>query len=446
MHISIGYRSGFAALGVFLVATAQSLLADEPQEISFRRDVAPILQEHCVACHGAKRADGGYRLDTVENLQLAGESEAPPLVRDASNPGEILARVCASDPSVRMPSDSEPLSAPQLELLKKWISAGAKFDVDDERSPLWMAIPPKMVPAPISYAQPQPITSISFSNGGEQVWLGGYHELLVFSRPEYGLVHRVVHHSQRVMALLPTRDGRWIAAGGAPGLSGEIRVTDAGTREVVRTKVLGTDLVLDVALHPAGKEIACAMTDGTIRILEVESLQSKRVLASHSDWVTQVAYSPDGNQLGSASHDKTAKVFDTTSWEAIANYSGHQAAVRGIAAAGNGEWQTVGADRQWHRWTAAGAKKTAGFGLSGEPGKIAVTETETIIPCSDQTWHQVEWKGNKITRSVRVPMAIGSLSVDRENRTVVVGGRTGEFGIWSLADGTMIRMVERPFP
>ncbi|AMV34921.1 WD domain, G-beta repeat [Pirellula sp. SH-Sr6A] len=446
MLTTVVHRSSFVVVGLWLGTSVPSLSADEPKEISFRRDIAPILQEHCVACHGAKRADGGYRLDTVENLRLPGESEEPPLSRDLNNPGEILARVCSSDPSVRMPSDSEALSAPQTELLKKWIASGAKFDVDDERSPLWMSISPKMAAAPQSYAQPQPITSISLSSDGEKVWLGGYYELLVFPKPEYGLGQRVAHQSQRVTALLPTREGQWIAAGGAPGLSGEIRITEASTHEVVRTKVLGTDLVLDVALHPAGTELACAMTDGTIRILELSSLQSKKVLASHSDWVTQVAYSPDGKQLGSASQDKTAKVFDTTSWETVANYSGHQAALRGIAAAGNGEWQTVGADRQWHRWTTAGAKKTAGLALSGDPGKIAVSDTETIVPCSDEAWHQVDWKGNKITRSVRVPMAIGSVGVDRERGTVVVGGRTGEFGVWSLADGTMLRIVERPFP
>ncbi|MCA9268871.1 MAG: hypothetical protein KDA41_10395, partial [Planctomycetales bacterium] len=36
--------------------------ADEP--VSFRRDVAPLLLAKCQACHGPRKAEGGYRVDT----------------------------------------------------------------------------------------------------------------------------------------------------------------------------------------------------------------------------------------------------------------------------------------------------------------------------------------------------------------------------------------------
>ncbi len=145
------------------------------KDISFRTEIAPILQEHCVACHGAKRADGGYRLDTIAYLKTPGESgDAPIVPRPDADPvesGELLARVCASDPAIRMPSDSEPLNGTDIQVLKKWISTGAKFDVEDERQPLWMIIPPKMVSSPVSYSRPQPITALRFAKGTKRLCL-----------------------------------------------------------------------------------------------------------------------------------------------------------------------------------------------------------------------------------------------------------------------------------
>ena len=42
--------------------------------ISFVSQVAPILQERCVACHGPQMAEGGYRLDSYDRLVAAGAS------------------------------------------------------------------------------------------------------------------------------------------------------------------------------------------------------------------------------------------------------------------------------------------------------------------------------------------------------------------------------------
>ena len=37
--------------------------------VSFSREVAPILQRQCVACHKEGKAKGKYRLDTYEQLR-----------------------------------------------------------------------------------------------------------------------------------------------------------------------------------------------------------------------------------------------------------------------------------------------------------------------------------------------------------------------------------------
>jgi len=46
-------------------------------EVSFRRDLAPVLVQKCLACHGPKKAKGSYRVDTFEKLALPGDTGEP---------------------------------------------------------------------------------------------------------------------------------------------------------------------------------------------------------------------------------------------------------------------------------------------------------------------------------------------------------------------------------
>ena len=43
-------------------------------EVSFRKDVAPVLLEKCYACHNAETSEGGYSVATFESLLDPGDS------------------------------------------------------------------------------------------------------------------------------------------------------------------------------------------------------------------------------------------------------------------------------------------------------------------------------------------------------------------------------------
>ena len=57
------------------------------QPISFRSDVALIFLENCVACHGPKKAEGGYRIDTFDELLKPGDSGEMPVVAASAASG-----------------------------------------------------------------------------------------------------------------------------------------------------------------------------------------------------------------------------------------------------------------------------------------------------------------------------------------------------------------------
>jgi hypothetical protein len=112
--------------------------ADAPR---FNRDIRPILADRCFTCHGPDSGtrQAELRLDTQQG---AHEWAIMPGDADAS---ELIARISSEDPEVRMPpaaSKKPPLSAEQIELLRKWIDAGAKYE------PHWAYIPPERPAAP----------------------------------------------------------------------------------------------------------------------------------------------------------------------------------------------------------------------------------------------------------------------------------------------------------
>jgi hypothetical protein len=119
------------------------------QTPSFTRDIKGLLSNRCVRCHGPDAGsrhgggDDGLRLDTFAGAtaDLGGHAAIVPGRPDAS---EIIARITSDDPDLVMPPPDagERLPAKQVELLKRWIAAGATYE------PHWAYVSPTKPPLP----------------------------------------------------------------------------------------------------------------------------------------------------------------------------------------------------------------------------------------------------------------------------------------------------------
>lgn len=96
--------------------------------VSFSRDVMPLLQATCVECHGPDKVKARLRMDSVAALQAGGKSGA---LVEAGNPEQslMLRRVQGLDGEDQMPLDADPLTPAQIDMLRRWIAEGARFDV-----------------------------------------------------------------------------------------------------------------------------------------------------------------------------------------------------------------------------------------------------------------------------------------------------------------------------
>jgi len=420
---------------------ADTLLAQTP--VSFKEQIAPILQEHCVACHGAKRAEGGYRLDAVEQMLKPGDGGNNPVVPMKSAESEIVLRIGSHDPDVQMPADSEPLASQQIELIMKWMDEGAKLDVVSMSDPLWLVIPPAATAkSPEHYPNALPITALSFSLDGSQLISSGYHEALVWNPVEGNLLGRLPNQVQRTYTMLGMNAGNVLAVGGGtPGAKGELRLVDRNSGATQHVLARSNDVVRDCAIRPGKNELAVALADNTIRIIDLDKMEQRKTIVSHADWVTQLAYSDDGKRLGSSSRDKSAKVIDAETGDLLVSYPGHAAAVRGIASIGDGsQWMSVGADNKWHRWELEGAKKLAEITLSGEPAKLLKIDQSVIVPCSDKHWVKIDLSSNAV--SLKIPGHedwVVSVAYSPTTNKLATGGIDGSVRVWNAADGTLVK-------
>ena len=93
--------------------------------IDFVRDVRPILQRHCYACHGEETRRSGLRLDIKSEAFRGGELYGAGIVPGRPDESPIYRFVADDEADLMMPPEDGPLSAEELETLREWIAEGA---------------------------------------------------------------------------------------------------------------------------------------------------------------------------------------------------------------------------------------------------------------------------------------------------------------------------------
>ena len=103
------------------------------KDVDFRREVLPLLSENCFECHGpdpgVRKAD--LRLDLPEGR------------KDWT---KLLLKISSAQPDERMPppEPGKQLKAAEIEILRRWIESGAKYEAH------WAFLPIKVSPPPPS--------------------------------------------------------------------------------------------------------------------------------------------------------------------------------------------------------------------------------------------------------------------------------------------------------
>lgn len=418
----------------------------ERTEVSFVRDVAPILASKCVGCHNAEKAKGNYRLHTFEALLRPGDSEEKPVV--AGNPAisRLHQLLVTADEDERMPQKDEALSSKQIATIRTWIEQGARFDGERLSDLVVVLAAPKHRPAPVSYPRPVPITALAFDASGEHLATGGYHEIVVWDARSMKVRQRIGGVAEKTFALAFSADGRWlVAASGTPGRIGEVRLFH-GNGELAGVLATLPEAALCIAFNADGTRLAAGGADNVIRIWDTGSVKPALTIEQHADWVLDLAFSPDGKQLVSASRDKSARLFNVSSGVLEETYTGHGDFVMGVAWATPKTVISIPRTGAAHRWNAENMKRAGDFsGWKSEPTRIVSDSTNLFVATIDGDIRQYTVRSNHFVRALKGADAIQSMALHTGTGRIAAGGHNGEVRVWRMTDGELIgRFVAAP--
>jgi mono/diheme cytochrome c family protein len=108
-------------------AVDTSKLPAAASAFDFDRDIRPLLEQHCVECHGAEKQKGKFRLDARDFLLKGGENGVD-VIPGKSAESALIHAVARLDEDTAMPPKQEKALPPaKIALLRAWIDAGAPY-------------------------------------------------------------------------------------------------------------------------------------------------------------------------------------------------------------------------------------------------------------------------------------------------------------------------------
>ncbi|WP_437228690.1 DUF1549 domain-containing protein [Planctomicrobium sp. SH661] len=298
--------------------TASVVRAEEqpaPRQISYQKEVLPILQARCQGCHQPAKRGGGYDMTTFAQLLEAGESGTAAIVPGKPDESHLFIQITPVDGKAEMPKNGEPLSADEIAKIRLWIEQGA---IDDSA-----AAPAGKIydqDHPPVYSQPPVITSIAYSPDGQMLAVAGFHEVILRSADGQQLLARLIGLSERIESVAFSPDGTRLAvAGGQPGRMGELQIWDVPKRELLISIPLTNDTIYGASWSPDGSLVAVGASDTAVRAFNSQTGEQVFFNGAHDDWPLATVFSVDGSLLVSASRDMSTKLYNVPTQRFIDN-------------------------------------------------------------------------------------------------------------------------------
>ena len=427
----------------------------EQEKVSFEREVVPLLRARCHGCHQPAKAKGKLNLTRYDTLM---RGEDPVVVPGKPEESLLLELVMPfEDESPEMPEDADPLSAEEVDVLRRWIAEGAVDDSTAKPGPLVDAKHPPVYPClPV-------VTSLAYSPDGSMLAVTGWHEVFLYpAQDKEGLpLARLVGMSPRIESLCFSPDGKSLAVGcGTPGMEGEIQVWNVQGQKLALSIRATFDTLRGLSWSPDGSRIAFGCSDRSLRVVEAKTGKQVLYQATHEDWVLGTAWSLEGEFLVSVSRDRSLKLVEVATEQFIDNITSitpgavkgglmsvrrHPARDELLVGGADGvpkayrmhreQKRVIGDDYNLLRtfppmhgliyaveWSPDGSRVAAVSGL-GKKGEVCVANAED---------------GAEIWRHA-FPFGVYALSLDSTGTRLALAGDDGIVREYALQDGTLIR-------
>jgi WD40 repeat protein len=451
---------------IALLALAGTAGAAEP---TYWKDIRPVLRKHCTVCHRASKVreldvSAGLALDNAVAIRKGSAKQA---VLKPGKPDEslLVTLLATKDVKHRMPLDADPLPPEAIDLIRRWVAAGAPEGVkpaDDTATTAKASAPARPVrKLPVTFETQvklpkrgalslvlpigplPPVAAVAFSPDGKLLAVGTYGRATVWDLTAAKPATVLTNVLGAVNDLKFSPDGKLLAvAGGQPSARGDLRLFDTGTWKLVASLGGHLDIVSGVSFSPDGRKLASASFDKTVRLWDVKTHKVLHTFTGHSDFVYAVAFAPKGDWYATASKDRTGRVIDAKTGQSKLTFSGMNSEVLAVAVRPDGEQVvTSGFEPQLHWWDAAtgervrrqGGHGTAVYELAFAPkGQLAASVG------GDKTVRLWNPKTGAAVRTLPGESAAFAVALDATGQRVAAGGADGLVRVWDTKSGRQL--------
>ena len=265
---------------------------------------------------------------------------------------------------------------------------------------------------------------------------------LTETAPTHLSLHPAFGHSQAVLAVAWSPDGKFIVTGGADQL---VILWDAQTGAQLRHFQGHTALVSSVAFSPDGRQVLTGSGDNTARLWDVAIGQEIRRF-EHQGWVRCVAFSPDGQHVLTGSFDKTARFWDMATGREIRRFEGHSEEVTSVAFAPDGRHVLTGSGDDTARlWDVATGKELRTFeGHSDWVMSVAFSPDgqQALTGSADKTARLWDVPTGQEIRRFQHPYSVRCVAFSPDGQQVLTGSLDNTARLWDVTTGREIRRFE----
>lgn len=437
-----------AFLVAFLVSVVSASVVGAQQPAAppdFNRDVAPLFKKYCEACHNPTDREGKLVLADHAAVLKGGE-HGPAIVPGKADESRLIQALTGKAEPAMPPEGSDKPEAKEIAIIAAWINAGAKPSTGPAPAPAEL-VTPKIAPRA---AVREAITALAFAPDGKSLAVARHDWVELLSIPERSLVRSLGPHRGRITAVAFTKDGaQLVAAGGEPGVFGEVRLWNVAEGKLVRTFAGHVDSLYAAAISPDSQSLATAGYDQQIKLWNVADGKELRAFNGHNDAVFDLAFRPDGKVLASASGDRTVKLWDVASGSRLDTLGQPLKEVYCVAFSPDGKRVAAGGvDNRIRVWqVSADAKENSNpilisrFAHEGAVARLAYSaDGKTLVSAAEDRTIKL-WDPETMKERVELERQSdwsAGLALSPDSKIMAVGRLDGTLGFYDASSGAAL--------
>jgi mono/diheme cytochrome c family protein len=101
-------------------SNGQTEVSGSDKKVSFEKEIRPIFEKNCFACHSAESSKSGLALDTVDSVLAGGNRNGPAAIAGGAEESPLLLYILG-EKKPRMPLNGNPLKREGVDLIRKWV-------------------------------------------------------------------------------------------------------------------------------------------------------------------------------------------------------------------------------------------------------------------------------------------------------------------------------------